>query len=140
MLSNINDEPFARTQVGGLANGNTVQASSGRAPAQHLPLPGSTDASETGPAARLCTSPPRRATPADLTDASRALEAGNAVIRPRPAGHRIDPDGPIPPAEVDEPAAVASALCPTGAADPVGNHKPRPDIRSPAGFGLPPLS
>jgi 2-haloacid dehalogenase len=104
VLSNVDDDLFARTRVAPLVaelSDDAAVLTSQRLGAYK-------------PAARLY----RRAAeagvdvhvPASARDTRGALEAGLAVVRVRRPGHRVDPDGPQPQHEVADLAELPAVL------------------------------
>lgn len=92
VLSNVDDDLFARTRVAGLVHPDAVLTSE-RLHA-YKPHPEIYQrAAEAGAAVHV---------PASARDTRGALEAGLTVVRVRRPGHRVDPDGPQPQHEVTD--------------------------------------
>ncbi|MCZ2822573.1 haloacid dehalogenase [Modestobacter sp. VKM Ac-2977] len=92
VLSNVDDDLFARTRAAGLVHPDAVLTSE-RLHA-YKPHPEIyRRAADAGAAVHV---------PASARDTRGALEAGLTVVRVRRPGHRVDPDGPQPQHEVTD--------------------------------------
>jgi 2-haloacid dehalogenase len=92
VLSNVDDDLFARTRAAGLVDPDAVLTSE-RLHA-YKPHPEIYQ--------RAAVAGVDVHVPASARDTRGALEAGLAVVRVRRAGHRVDPDGPQPQHEVED--------------------------------------
>jgi len=100
VLSNVDDDLFARTRVAALVEPGAVLTSERlRAYKPHPEL--YRGAVAAGVDLHV---------PASARDTRGALEAGLAVVRVRRPGHRLDPEGPRPQHEVDDLAALPALL------------------------------
>jgi 2-haloacid dehalogenase len=107
ILSNVDDELFARTRAAALVDDGAVLTSERlRAYKPHPEL--YLRARDAGVDVHV---------PASARDTRGALEAGLTVVRVRRPGHRVDPDGPRPQHEVVDlselPAVLDSLVSPT---------------------------
>ncbi|MCZ2825775.1 MULTISPECIES: HAD family hydrolase [unclassified Modestobacter] len=92
VLSNVDDDLFARTRAADLVHPDAVLTSERlRAYKPHPEI--YQRAAEAGAAVHV---------PASARDTRGALEAGLTVVRVRRPGHRVDPDGPQPQHEVPD--------------------------------------
>ncbi|WP_456977266.1 HAD family hydrolase [Geodermatophilus sp. SYSU D00815] len=102
VLSNVDDEVFARTRVAPLVDGGAVLTSErlrAYKPAREIYR----RAREVAGGALLHVATSAR-------DVRGALEAGIEVVRLRRPGHRLDPDGPAPLREADDVPGVLGLL------------------------------
>jgi 2-haloacid dehalogenase len=104
VLSNVDDDLFARTRVAALVAdlsdpGAVLTSERLRAYKPHPQL--YRRAAEAGVDVHV---------PASARDTRGALEAGLAVVRVRRPGHRVDPDGPRPQHEVTDLAELTDVL------------------------------
>jgi len=104
VLSNVDDDLFARTRVAGLVADDGVLTSQRLGAYKPDPLVyRRAQARAGGELVHVATS---------ARDVRGALEAGVPVVRLRRPGHRLDPAGPTPPREADDLAGVAAVLEP----------------------------
>ena len=100
VLSNVDDDLFARTRVAPFMDPDDVLTSQRlRAYKPHPEL-----------YRRAVTAGVDVHVPASARDTRGALEAGMAVVRVRRPGHSVDPAGPQPEVEVDDLSQLPSAL------------------------------
>ena len=104
VLSNVDDDLFARTGGAGLVADDGVLTSERLGAYKPDPLLYRRALARAGGELVHVASSAR--------DVRGALEAGIQVVRLRRPGHRLDPAGPTPPLEVDDLAGVAAALAP----------------------------
>jgi 2-haloacid dehalogenase len=102
VLSNVDDDLFARTRVAGLVADDGVLTSERlRAYKPDPLLYRRAQERAGGELVHVATS---------ARDVRGALEAGVPVVRLRRPGHRLDPTGPTPRREADDLAGVAALL------------------------------
>ena len=102
VLSNVDDDLFARTRVAGLVADDDVLTSERLGAYKPDPLVYRRALERAGgELVHVATS---------ARDVRGALEAGARVVRLRRPGHRLDPAGPTPALEVDDLAGVAAAV------------------------------
>ena len=100
ILSNVDDDVFARTQVAALVHDDAVLTSERlRAYKPHPEL--YLRARDAGVAVHV---------PASARDTRGALEVGLAVVRVQRPGHRVDPDGPRPQHEIADLTLLPAVL------------------------------
>lgn len=107
LLSNVDDELARRTRAAALVDADLLLTS------QRL------GAFKPDPAiyrAAIATAAPDRIVhvAASARDVRGALEAGIPVVRLARPGHVVDPDGPVPPVEVDDARDLAAAVTRVG--------------------------
>jgi 2-haloacid dehalogenase len=101
VLSNVDDDLFARTRVAALVPDDAAVLTSQRLRA-YKPHPQLyRRAAEAGVGVHV---------PASARDTRGALEAGLAVVRVRRPGHRVDPDGPRPEHEIADLTELPAVL------------------------------
>jgi 2-haloacid dehalogenase len=101
LLSNVDDELFARTRAAGLVDPQLAMTSQRLGVYKPNPRIYHEAQHTLGRMVHVATS---------ARDVRGALEAGLPVVRLRRPGHSLDPDGPPPPYEAESVAALAAQL------------------------------